>query len=81
MSETAPRAAPALTSAAAGMVHGGRAERVVPLARTSDNATVILGRPWAHPDLVHTDAAHEYDPVRRDIGNRRTSSPGSTGWR
>ncbi|TPG47273.1 class I SAM-dependent methyltransferase [Roseomonas nepalensis] len=51
------------------MVHSGHAERVVPLAQTSDNAAVILGRLRIRPDLVHIDAAHEYDPVRRDIEN------------
>ncbi|WP_052402133.1 class I SAM-dependent methyltransferase [Muricoccus aerilatus] len=51
------------------MVLSGHAERVVPLAQTSDNAAVILARLRLHPDLVHIDAAHEYDPVRRDIEN------------
>ncbi|MCR0984340.1 class I SAM-dependent methyltransferase [Roseomonas populi] len=49
------------------MVHSGHADRVVPLPQTSENAAVILRRLGLRPDLVHIDAAHEYEPVRRDI--------------
>ncbi|MFH5925938.1 class I SAM-dependent methyltransferase [Roseomonas xinghualingensis] len=49
------------------MVHTGHAERVVPLPQTSDNAAVILTHLRLRPDLVHIDAAHEYEPVKRDI--------------
>jgi len=51
------------------MVHSGHAERVVPLAQTSGNAAAILRRLRLRPDLVHIDAAHEYEPVRRDIAD------------
>ncbi|MBP0446095.1 class I SAM-dependent methyltransferase [Roseomonas sp. SSH11] len=51
------------------MVLSGHAERVVPLPQTSDNAVVILKHLRIRADLIHIDAAHEYDPVRRDIEN------------
>jgi SAM-dependent methyltransferase len=51
------------------MVLTGHAERVVPLPQTSDNAAVILRQLRIRPDLIHIDAAHEYEPVRRDIEN------------
>ena len=51
------------------MVLTGHAERVVPLPQTSDNAAVILRKLRLRPDLIHIDAAHEYEPVRRDLEN------------
>jgi predicted O-methyltransferase YrrM len=51
------------------MVLSGHAERVVPLPQTSDNAAVILAQLRLRPELIHIDAAHEYEPVKRDIEN------------
>ena len=51
------------------MVLSGHAERVVPLPQTSDNAAAILQRLRIRAELIHIDAAHEYEPVKRDIGN------------
>ncbi|SHJ77804.1 Methyltransferase domain-containing protein [Roseomonas rosea] len=51
------------------MVLSGHAERVVPLPQTSDNAAVILKHLRIRADLIHIDAAHEYEPVKRDIEN------------
>lgn len=48
------------------MVHAGVADRVVPLPQTGENAAVILRRLKLRPGLVHVDAAHEYEAVRRD---------------
>ncbi|MDQ1081080.1 class I SAM-dependent methyltransferase [Pseudoroseomonas cervicalis] len=48
------------------MVHRGLQGRVVPLAQTSENAAVILRRLNIKADLIHIDAAHEYEPVLRD---------------
>lgn len=51
------------------MVLSGHAERVVPLPQTSDNAALILRRLGLRADLIHIDAAHEYEPVKRDLEN------------
>ncbi|MCQ4159388.1 class I SAM-dependent methyltransferase [Roseomonas sp. GC11] len=48
------------------MVHRGLQDRVVPLAQTSENAAPILRRLKVKADLIHIDAAHEYEPVLRD---------------
>jgi cephalosporin hydroxylase len=48
------------------MVHAGLRDVVVPLAQSSENAAIILKRLGVRPDLVHIDAAHEYEPVLRD---------------
>jgi hypothetical protein len=39
---------------------------VVPLAQTSENAAVILKNHKINADLIHLDAAHEYEAVLRD---------------
>jgi hypothetical protein len=44
----------------------GCEDRVLPLAQTSENAAVILQRLRVRADLIHIDAAHEYEPVLRD---------------
>ncbi|WP_426956756.1 class I SAM-dependent methyltransferase [Muricoccus radiodurans] len=49
------------------VAHLGLQDMVVPLPQTSENAAVILRRAGFRPDLVHVDAAHEYEPVLRDI--------------
>ncbi|MFC7736225.1 class I SAM-dependent methyltransferase [Roseomonas sp. GCM10028921] len=51
------------------MVLSGHAERIVPLPQTSDNAAVIFTQLRLRPELIHIDAAHEYEPVKRDIEN------------
>ena len=51
------------------MVLSGHAERVVPLPQTSENAAVILAKLRLRPELIHIDAAHEYEPVKRDIAD------------
>ncbi|MDJ0386826.1 class I SAM-dependent methyltransferase [Roseomonas sp. E05] len=48
------------------MVHRKLQDRVVPLAQSSENAAVILKRLRIAPDMIHIDAAHEYEPVLRD---------------
>lgn len=40
---------------------------IVPLPQTSENAAVILADLGVRANLVHIDAAHEYDAVMRDI--------------
>lgn len=40
---------------------------VIPLPQTSENAAAILAKNKVSPDLVHIDAAHEYDAVLRDM--------------
>jgi len=49
------------------VLHRGHAGRVVPLAQSSENAAVILRRAGVTAGLIHIDAAHEYDAVRRDL--------------
>lgn len=49
------------------VLHGGHGTRVVPLAQSSENAAVILRRIGVRADLIHIDAAHEYEAVRRDL--------------
>lgn len=39
---------------------------VVPLSQTSENAAVILQRLDVKADIIHIDAAHEYEAVLRD---------------
>lgn len=41
--------------------------QILPLSQTSENAAFILKRQGINPDLVHLDAAQEYDSVMRDI--------------
>ena len=48
------------------ILQAGLRERVVPLAQTSENAALILKRAGVKADLVHVDAAHEYEPALRD---------------
>lgn len=49
------------------VIRSGYRERISPLPQTSENAAVILRRLRIHPDLVYIDAAHEYEPVLRDL--------------
>lgn len=45
----------------------GLKDRIVPLPQTSANAALILKRQRIRADLVHIDAAHEFDSVLADI--------------
>ena len=49
------------------MMLSGVADRVLPIAQTSENAANILRRLGVTPDFVHLDAAHEYKAALRDI--------------
>ena len=40
---------------------------IIPLPQTSENAAVILSRLGIRAGLIHIDAAHEYEPIMRDI--------------
>jgi Methyltransferase domain len=44
----------------------GYQENVIPLPQTSENAAMILKRHGIKADLIHIDAAHEYEPALRD---------------
>lgn len=45
----------------------GLQNHILPIAQTSENAAMLLKRHGIRPDLIHIDAAHEYEPVMRDI--------------
>ncbi len=45
----------------------GMQDLIVPFPQTSENAAVILSKLGIRAGLIHIDAAHEYDPVMRDI--------------
>lgn len=49
------------------VLHRGLAGRVVPLAQSSENAALILRHAGVSASLIHVDAAHEYEAVRRDL--------------
>lgn len=51
------------------MVLLGLTNNVIPLPQTSDNAYIILKNHKIRADLIHIDAAHEYDPVMKDAEN------------
>jgi hypothetical protein len=40
---------------------------IVPLPQSSENAAIILSRLGIRAGLIHIDAAHEYEPVMRDV--------------
>jgi Methyltransferase domain len=47
--------------------HAGLSEYVIPVAQTSFNAAKILARSGIRANVIHVDAAHEYEEVIRDI--------------
>jgi cephalosporin hydroxylase len=47
-------------------------DHVVPLAQTSDTAFQLLRQLGLRPQLVHIDAAHDYESVARNLGNYYT---------
>lgn len=51
----------------ANVVRAGVADRIVPLANSSDNAALILGAKNVSPDLIYVDGAHEEEAVYRDL--------------
>lgn len=53
----------------ANVVRAGVADRIVPLANSSDNAAPILAARQVAPDLIYIDGAHEEDAVYRDLRN------------
>jgi predicted O-methyltransferase YrrM len=48
------------------VAHAGLTGYVIPLPQTSVNAARILARRRVRADIVHVDAAHEYEEVLRD---------------
>ena len=51
----------------ANVIRSGHQERIAPLPQTSENAAVIVRRLGLRADLIYIDAAHEYEPVLRDL--------------
>jgi predicted O-methyltransferase YrrM len=51
----------------ANVIRNEVSEYVVPLACTSESAAVVLRRLGLQADVVHVDAAHEYEPALRDF--------------
>lgn len=49
------------------VVAEGLQDIITPFPSTSENAAVILGRLHAKFEVAYIDAAHEYDPVLRDL--------------
>jgi hypothetical protein len=49
------------------VVRTGFQDWIVPLPQTSENAAAILSRLGISASLIHIDAAHEYEAVKRDI--------------
>jgi predicted O-methyltransferase YrrM len=51
----------------ANVVRHGVADHVVPLPTTSESAVVMLQKLGLEADIIHIDAAHEYEPALRDF--------------
>jgi hypothetical protein len=51
----------------ANVVRNGVEDIITPFPMTSDNAAVVFGELGIRFDIVYLDAAHEYNPVKRDI--------------
>jgi len=51
----------------ANVVRQGVSDYVVPLPCTSESAAVVLRKLGLQADMVHIDAAHEYEPALRDF--------------
>jgi predicted O-methyltransferase YrrM len=49
------------------VIRNGVTEYVVPLPLTSESAAVVLERIGLQADLIHVDAAHQYEPALRDF--------------
>jgi len=48
------------------IVRRGLQDYVVPVPLTSDAAAALLNHAGIRPDIVHVDAAHDYESVKRD---------------
>jgi hypothetical protein len=48
------------------VIRAGLVDRIVPLPLASESAAVVLAALDLKADLIHVDAAHEYEPVLRD---------------
>jgi Methyltransferase domain len=51
----------------ANVVRNDVADHIVPLPLTSESAAVVLARRGLQADVVHVDAAHQYDSALRDF--------------
>lgn len=51
----------------ANVVRNDVADYIVPLPMTSESAVVALRRLRLQADVIHVDAAHQYEPARRDF--------------
>jgi len=49
------------------VVHAGVSDYVIPVAQTSVTAAMILKAKGLSPNLIHVDAAHEYEEALRDF--------------
>ncbi len=49
------------------VVLNGMQDRILPIPQTSENAAIIMKKNGIVPNLVHIDAAHEYEPALRDM--------------
>lgn len=49
------------------VIRAGRQEVITPLPQTSENAAVLMAHMDIKPQLIYIDAAHEYEPVFRDL--------------
>jgi Methyltransferase domain len=51
----------------ANVIRSDVSDYIIPLPMTSESAAVVLERLGLRADLVHIDAAHEYEPALRDF--------------
>lgn len=51
----------------ANVIEKGCTDIIIPFPATSDNAAVVLKQSKVRAKLVYIDAAHEYEPVMRDL--------------
>jgi hypothetical protein len=49
------------------VIHAGVEDYVIPLPQTSVTASMVLKSKGIYPNLVHVDAAHEYEEALRDF--------------
>jgi hypothetical protein len=49
------------------VVRTGMQDFIVPLPQSNEHAAIILSRLDIRAGLIHIDAAHEYEPVMRDV--------------
>ena len=51
----------------ANVIRSGVADVITPFPTTSENAAVTFNQLGIKFDLIYIDAAHEYEPAKRDI--------------